>query len=302
MKVLITGSSGMIGGHLMRRLIDDGHSVLRLVRRPVRDPKTEVRWIPARDRIDREGVAEADAVIHLAGKNVASGRWNDRLKQEIMDSRVESTELLAQTLAELRAEGRDPKTLLSMSATGFYGSRGDEELVEDSPPGDGFIADVCIDWEHATRFAIHAGLRVVNMRLGVVLAKSGGMMDKLAPIFRLGIGGPIGNGRQWFPWIHIDDAINAIIYLLTSDSLSGPVNIVSPGIVQHSEFVKALGSALNRPAVVPVPAKLVELAMGKDMARDTVLTSQRVIPRKLLDDGFTFQYQDLTEALVSLLQ
>ncbi len=297
MKILITGSSGLIGGVLMQRLAADGHEIVRLIRRPVRDPEHELRWSPRHGRIDRDGVANVDAVIHLAGKNVAAGRWNDRLKQEIQDSRVESTQLLANTMAELRREGRGPSILLSTSATGFYGSRGDDTLTESASPGEGFLADVCMDWEDATKPARDAGVRVANLRLGVVLTRDGGMLPKLEPIFRLGLGGPLGDGRQWFPWVHVDDVADVFAFALTEDSLSGPVNVTAPNPVRHGEFVKALGKVLNRPTVIPVPAPLVELAMGKEMARDMVLASQRVIPAKLVEHGYAFRYAQVDEAL-----
>ncbi|MCB2211186.1 TIGR01777 family oxidoreductase [bacterium] len=301
MKILITGSSGLIGGVLMQRLAADGHEIVRLIRRPVRDPEHELRWSPRHGRIDRDGVANMDAVIHLAGKNVAAGRWNDRLKQEIQDSRVDSTELLANTMAELRKEGRGPSILLSTSATGFYGSRGDDTLTESASPGEGFLADVCMDWEDAAKPARDAGVRVAHMRLGVVLTRDGGMLPKLEPLFRLGLGGPIGDGQQWFPWVHVDDVADAFAFALTEDSLSGPVNVTAPNPVRHGEFVKALGKVLNRPTVIPVPAALAELAMGKEMARDMVLASQRVVPEKLVEHGFAFRYAQVDDALRAAL-
>jgi uncharacterized protein len=300
MNVLVTGSSGMIGGHLMQGLTAAGHTVSRLLRGPVRDPEREVRWTPTRDRIDLDGVAKADAVIHLAGKNVASGRWNERLKMDLLGSRIVPTWLLANTLADLYAKGRGPKTLISASATGFYGSRGDEELHEDSLPGEGFFAELCTDWEDATAPAAKAGLRVVNLRLGVVLAKEGGMLKELTPIFKLGVGGRLGSGKQWLPWVHIDDVVAGILYALDHETLDGPINLIAPGIVRHSEFVKTMGKVLNRPAVLPVPAFMVELAMGKEMAANTVLASQRAIPSRIMNTGFRFKYSNLDVALKSL--
>ncbi|MBS1260956.1 MAG: Epimerase family protein [Calditrichaeota bacterium] len=302
MKVLVSGASGLIGKALTARLIDEGHEPLRLIRKPVRDAETEVRWTPSRGEIDREGVACADAVVHLSGRDVAAGRWNDSLKREMLESRVETTRVLAETLAGLAAENRGPRLLVCANATGYFGDRGEEELTDDSPPGDGFLADVCIDWQRAADPARDAGLRVVHTRLGPVLARNGGMLAKLTPVFRAGLGGTVGDGRQWFPWVHIEDVVSAILFALENENIAGPVNVVAPNPVRHKQFVKALARTLSRPAVIPVPAGLVKLALGAEMARDTVLASQKAHPARLLDAGFAFAYTHVEGALADCLR
>lgn len=301
MTILITGSSGLIGGHLSNRLLREGHEVLRLVRRPVRDDATEVRWTPRKGEIDREGVARADAVIHLAGRSLVDGRWNDEMKREIADSRVDSTHLLADTLASLRAEGRGPTVLLSASATGYYGSRGDDVLSETSEPGGGFLADVCMDWEAAAEPAREAGIRVVHPRIGVVLSDEGGALPKMLPAFKAALGATLGNGRQWFPWVHIDDVAGAMVHALQNETIQGPMNVASPHPVRNDEFTRSLAGAVNRPSFLFAPRELLSLALGREMAGQTLLTSQRVDPRVLVESGYAFRFPELDPALADLV-
>ena len=253
MNVLVSGSSGLVGSALVAALNADGHRVKRLVRAAVRDAEDEVGWDPAGGVLDPAGLEGLDAVVHLAGENIASGRWTTAKKARIRDSRVKGTELLCQTLARL---DRPPKTLVSTSAVGYYGDRGDEVLTEDSPPGHGFLAEVCEAWEAATEPAAAKGIRVVRLRIGVVLSPRGGALAKMLPAFKMGLGGRIGNGRQYMSWITLDDLVGVIRFALTNNELSGPVNAVSPNPVTNLEFTKTLGRVLHRPTVLPLPAEI----------------------------------------------
>lgn len=300
MKILVTGSSGLIGKSLIAFLTTGGHSVTRLVRRassPNAGQEPIVRWDPVLGMIDHEGLEGHDAVVHLGGENIASRRWNERQKKAIRDSRLHGTRMLCDALLKLR---QPPKTLVCASAVGVYGDRGDEILDEKSPAGDGFLAELCRDWEAATEPVRPRGIRVVNLRFGVVLSPAGGALAKMLLPFKLGLGGIIGSGRQYWSWIEIDDAIGAIQHALTSDQLSGPVNAVSPNPSTNRDFTKTLGHVLRRPTVFPMPAFAARLALGQ-MADEMLLASARVLPRRLEETGFVFRYPELEPALRHLL-
>ncbi len=293
MRILVSGASGLVGSAVVRRFAPPSDEAIRLVRRETQSGAREVRWDPAGGTIAAEGLEGLDAVVHLAGENIGAGRWTPAKKDRIRKSRVEGTRLLAQTLAGLK---RPPKVLVSASAIGVYGNRGEEELDEASPPGSGFLAGVCRDWEAATEPAKQAGVRVVLARLGVVLAREGGALARMLPLFRYGLGGRLGNGRQYMSWISLDDAIGAIRFLVENDSLSGPVNIVSPHPATNREFTKTLGRALRRPTFLPVPAFALRIALG-EMADEMPLSSARGVPRKLIQTGFVFRDADLESSL-----
>ena len=299
MKVLVSGATGLVGSALVPALQREGHEVLRLVRtRPT--GAGEIGWDPAAGTLDAAalGAAQVDAVIHLAGENVSAKRWTPEQKARIKESRVKSTALLAAAIAELE---RPPTAFLCASAIGYYGNRGEELLTEDSRPGTGFLAEVCRAWESATLPASQRGIRVVNLRIGVVLSPKGGALEKLLPLFRAGLGGPFGSGRQWMSWIAIDDLIGGILHALRSPALHGPVNLVAPNPQQNSEFVRTLGKVLSRPAFMPAPAFALKLVMGGERAEELLLVSQRIAPRRLEKTGYEFSYPELDAALRHVL-
>lgn len=293
MIIAVTGSSGLVGSALVSALEADGHFVRPLVRRPVRDGTHEIRWDPAGSMIDATELAQVDAVVHLAGENIAAHRWTRAFKDKIRDSRVRGTKLLCETLAGLASK---PAVLVSASATGYYGSRGDERLDESSAPGNGFLAEVCQQWEAATVPARDANIRVVNLRIGFVLSRDGGGLPKMLTPFRLGLGGVVGSGNQYLSWIALDDLVRTIRFALSAAALAGPVNGVAPTSVTNREFTKALGRVLNRPTIFPMPAVAARLAFG-EMADDVLLASSRVEPRALSGAGFVFDYPQLEAAL-----
>lgn len=297
MRVLVTGSTGLVGTALCERLKADRHQVVRLVRTPPRD-SSEVAWNPNAGTIDAAACEGMDAVIHLAGENIAGARWNERVKREIRDSRVKGTDLLARTLASL---SNKPKTLISASAIGYYGDRGDERLTEQSSAGHGFLPEVCQAWEHAARPAASAGIRVVYPRIGVVLSPKGGALKKMLLPFQLGLGGVLGNGKQYMSWISLDDLVSILINVLDRDSLSGAVNATAPEPVTNHQYTKTLGSVLGRPTIFPMPAFAARLAFG-EMADALLLASARVEPARLLGDGFSFAHPSLNQALESMLR
>ena len=296
MKVLVSGASGLIGSALCRSLEQDGHVVHHLVRRPPRT-ETEVEWDPSSGPTDPTDLSGFDAVVHLAGENIARGRWTPAKMARIRDSRTEGTRALCHALA--RADSK-PRALVSASAVGFYGDRGDEVLDESSSPGTGFLADVCREWESATSAAAEAGVRVVNLRMGVVLTPEGGALAAMLLPFKLGAGGKIASGRQYMSWVSHDDVVRAIRHVLETESLAGPVNAVAPDAVTNLEYTKALGRALSRPTIAPMPAFAARLAFGK-MAQELLLASTRVVPAKLTQSGFQFHDTDVGATLARLL-
>lgn len=293
MDIAVTGASGLIGSKLVTALAADGHRPVRLVRRDPAPGEDAVRWDPAAGTIDAASLEGIGAVVHLAGEGIAEKRWSAEQKKRILDSRVQGTSLLATTLANLTTP---PAVLLSGSAIGFYGDRGDEALTETSGPGDIFLADVCRAWEAATAPAEAAGIRVAHLRTGIVLDRNGGALAKTLPLFRLGIGGRLGSGRQWWSWIGIDDEVGAIRFLLDAD-VAGPVNLTAPNPVTNAEFTKVLGQVLGRPTLLPVPAFGPKLLLGSELAEQLLFTSARVLPDVLTAAGYAFQAPDLEGAL-----
>lgn len=295
MKVAVTGSSGLVGSALVRFLASGGHEVLRLVRRAPQ-AKGEARWDPERGALDAAALEGVDAVVHLAGDNIAAGRWTRAKKLLLRSSRVGPTRLLAETLAGLK---RRPRVLVSASAVGYYGHRGDAWLREADPPADDFLGRLSVDWEGAAGPAREAGIRVVHPRIGIVLSPSGGALGKMLLPFRLGLGGVVGPGTQYFSWIAIDDLVAAILHAIEHAELSGAVNAAAPLPVTNAELTRTLGRVLGRPAVLPVPAFALRLALG-EMA-DGVLASTRLKPERLLSTGFHFRFPELEGALRHVL-
>ena len=294
-RVLLSGSSGLLGTALSASLKSRGFEVARLVRGRV-SSEDQIHWDPMRPP-NPESFAGFNAIIHLAGETVV-GRWTAGKKTKIRDSRVTSTRNLVHALTTMRDR---PRVLITASAIGYYGDRGDEPLNEMSSPGAGFLADVCREWEAATKAAADAGIRTVRLRTGMVLSGEGGALRKMLPPFRMGVGGRIGSGQQWMSWIHIQDWVGAVQHILKNDLLQGPVNLVAPKPVTNSEFTKTLASVLRRPAMFPVPAFAAKLAFG-EMAEDVLLTSQRVEPARLITSGYPFQYSELEKALEAILK
>jgi len=300
MKVLVTGATGLIGRHLCEVLTGEGHAVVATSRTPEKArnvPAAEVhRWDPQAGPPPVEAVAGLDAVVHLLGESVAAKRWSSEQKKRISDSRLVSTKNLVQGLASASTR---PRVFVSGSAVGYYGDRGDEVLDESSQPSRGFLPDLCREWEAEALRARGLGMRVVLLRTGVVLDAEDGALKKMLPPFKMGVAGPLGSGRQWFPWIHIDDIVGIFRHALLSESLSGPVNGTAPNPVTNAEFTRQMGAVLHRPAFLPVPEFALNLLMG-EMA-EVVLASQRVAPRAVLEDGYEFKYPDLAPALNDLL-
>ncbi len=296
MDVVISGSSGLIGSALVGALRAAGHRPVRLVRRPAAGAD-EIAWDPAAGQIDAASLEGVGAVVHLAGAGIGDRRWTEAYKQQILESRTASTSLLATTVASL---GRPPAVFLSGSAIGFYGASATETFTERSPHGSGFLAEVCVAWEAAAAPAVDAGIRTAFLRTGIVLSPAGGALRKQLPLFRLGLGGRFGSGRQWQSWISIDDEVAAIIHLLTS-SVHGPVNLTAPNPVTNGEFTKTLGRVLRRPAVLPVPRFAPALLLGGELADNLLFTGQRVLPEVLLADGYAFRHAELEDCLRALL-
>jgi uncharacterized protein (TIGR01777 family) len=293
-KVLVSGSSGLIGNALGSALRASGHDVKRLVRGKATAPD-QISWNPA-EPLPSASFSGFDAVVHLAGESIV-GRWTEDKKRRIVESRVPATRYLAAALAEAQQR---PRVFICASAVGYYGDRGEEVLSEDRPSGEGFTAELCRQWEAAAQSVANAGIRAVQIRTGIVLSADGGALGKMLPPFRMGLGGNLGNGRQWMPWIDVGDVIGAIQHLLTAESTSGPVNMVSPNSVRNAEFTKTLAAVLHRPAIFPMPALAARLAFGQ-MADELLLASQRVEPSKLVSSGYKFQRPDLRSALESIL-
>jgi uncharacterized protein (TIGR01777 family) len=298
MKILVSGSHGLVGMAIGKALVEDGHQVVRLVRQKLDFGAPEIEWHPNQGRIDAQRLEGIDAVIHLAGESIASGRWTDEKKRAIRDSRVAGTTLLSNTLAQL---SRPPSVFLCASAIGYYGNRGDEVLSEASTPGDDFLASVCVEWERATRPASEKGIRTVNARFGIVLDARGGALAQMLTPFRMGIGGRFGDGRQWMSWIALEDVIAGLKFLLLDATTQGPVNFVAPNPVTNADFTRTLGRVLSRPTFFPIPAFGARLAFG-EMADALLLSSQRVDPAVLEDRGFPFYWPTLEPALNHLLE
>ena len=297
MTILVTGASGLVGSALVPFLATGGHQVIRLVRPQSAHREGGVLWDPSAGRLDASSLERVDAVVHLAGENVAGGRWTAERKAEIRDSRVQGTRLLCESLARL---ARPPKVVVCASAVGYYGDRGDERLIEESAPGSGFLAEVCRAWEAAAEPAVRRGIRVVNLRIGVVLSPAGGALAKLLPLFQIGAGGTLGSGAQYMSWVSIDDVIGAVHHALMTEGLRGPVNVVAPEPVTNREFTRTLGRVLARPTLLPAPAFALRLVLG-EMADEALLASARVAPSRLLATGYAFRSSHLEGALRHLL-
>lgn len=295
--MVVSGASGLIGRALVDRLRSDDVPVIRLVRR---NPTSgdEVRWDPSTGTLDPAVLSGARAVVHLAGAGIGDQRWTAQRRAQIRDSRVRGTDLLARAMTAVDVP---PGVWVSGSAIGIYGDRGDEELSEDSEPGSGFLADVCRDWEAATTPALAAGVRIVYLRTGVVLSDAGGALARQLPLFRLGLGGKLGDGRQWLSWIALADQIGAICHIMATPELSGPVNATAPAPVRNADFTAALGAALHRATVVTAPKAVLRLALGNQLTDEALMASQRVVPRRLTSSGYRFVAPDVTEALRQVL-
>ncbi|MFC4059727.1 TIGR01777 family oxidoreductase [Planomonospora corallina] len=304
MTVIVTGASGLLGSALVRSLRADGSRVVRLVRRAPQSTD-ESFWNPEKGLIDPAALRGAEAVVHLAGAGIGDRRWSDERKREIMRSRVDGTRTL---VAALASQPVRPAVLLSASAVGYYGDTGDREVDESAPPGEGFLAEVVRAWEAETRPAAEAGIRTVTLRTGLVLSREGGMLGRILPIFKLGLGAPLGSGRQYWSWISLDDWVGAVRHLMAGRAggqdgggVSGPVNVTAPEPVTNAAFTSALAGAVHRPAMpLAVPAPVLRAALG-EFAQEGVLTGQRVVPRRLLDAGYAFRHIRLNEALSAVL-
>jgi uncharacterized protein (TIGR01777 family) len=296
MKILMTGSSGLLGSALIPQLTQAGHAVTRLVR--TKTSGDEAIWNPAQGVLDPGVFDGVDAVVNLAGENISAGRWTSSKKKRMYESRVQSTRLLAETVAGL---ARPPQAILSASAVGYYGDRGEARLTERSAPGEGYLAELCKDWEQALRPAAAKGVRVVTMRFGLILTPAGGALAKLLTPFTLGVGGRVGSGRQYWSWIALDDVAGAVAFLLKDPRVAGPVNFTAPNPLTNAEFTRVLGKVLSRPAVFPIPGFMLRLALG-EMTDPLLLASANVIPDALLSAGYRFRFDDLSVALKHLLR
>ena len=298
MNITLTGASGFLGNRLIARLLQDGHTLYALGRKRSASLPATVRfteWDALEGPAPKASLSDADAVIHLAGEPVAQ-RWNEKVKQRIMDSRKLGTRNLVRGLADA---ARRPAVLVSASATGYYGDRGDEILAEDSDPGSGFLPEVCVEWEKQALNAETMGIRVATVRIGLVLGKEGGALAQMLPPFKMGVGGRLGSGQQWMSWIHVDDLIELFVFAMMRDGVAGAVNGVSPAPVRNADFTAALASVLRRPAIFPVPRFALKVLFG-EMA-DILLSGQRVLPKAAEGAGFRFQYRELSGALAALL-
>jgi uncharacterized protein len=296
-RIVVTGASGLVGRRLCAELDAAGAKVIRAVRGAVRDPAHEVHWDPEKYAIDAARLEAVDGVVHLAGENIAGGRWTEAFKRKIRDSRVNGTRLLSEAIAKLAAK---PQAFVCASAIGYYGDRGDETLSESAAPGNDFLAGVCQEWEEACQPAREAGVRVVNVRIGVVLSPEGGALKKMLTPFKLGVGGKVGGGEQYMSWVAIDDVVGAIAFALANSHVEGPVNLAAPRPVTNYEFTKTLGRVLRRPTIAPMPAFAARLAFG-EMADALLLSSTRVTPQRLEAAGYQFRQPELEGALRHLL-
>ena len=296
MKILISGATGFIGTPLTEKLVQQGHEIFKLSRKKSNDKNT-FYWNLSEGTIELDESISFDAVIHLAGEGIANRRWTEAQKKKIRDSRVNGTRLLAETVSKLPQK---PSVFISASAIGFFGDRGSEELTENSPAGDSFLADVCQEWENATKPAEEAGIRIAHSRFGIVLAPNGGALKKMLLPFKMGAGGIVGNGKQYYSWIALEDVIDILIFILNNDQLSGPVNCVSPQPLTNHEFTKTLGKALHRPTIFPLPGFMAKTIMG-EMADGLLLCSAKVLPEKLQNANYTFKQPELLAAFQSML-
>jgi uncharacterized protein (TIGR01777 family) len=297
MRILVTGATGLIGAKLTGVLENDGHTVIALTRRASIDRQVSITWDPESGKLDPNEIEGFDAVIHLAGENIGGGRWTDARKARILNSRVNGTRLLCDAIEKLQSP---PKVLISSSAIGYYGDRGDALLNEASGPGSGFLPDVCVAWEKATESAATCGVRVVLLRTGIVQTPEGGSLQRMLLPFKLGIGGKFGNGKQWWSWIGIEDVTNVIQFALMNEKLAGPVNLVAPHPVTNDEFTKILARVLKRPAITPIPQFALKLLLG-EMADGLLFSSARVEPKRLSEAGYQFHQTELEPTLRSLL-
>jgi uncharacterized protein (TIGR01777 family) len=293
-KILITGSSGLIGTSLLRSLKTSGNTILSLSRTPGTDG---FKWDPAKGEIDLPDNVNVDAVIHLAGENIARARWSKAQKELILDSRLKGTRLLVDSIIRLQPR---PKTLLSASGVGIYGDRHDVLLDEDDQLGEGFLVNVAHEWEAVTSVALESGMRVANLRMGVVMDKEGGVLKRLLPLFKYGFGAVLGSGNQYMSWITIDDVVKATEYILNNENIKGPVNMVAPNPVTNKEFTKELGIVLQRPTILKIPSWAIQALYG-EMGKELLLTSTRALPHRLKSSGFDFQFPYLREGLRHIL-
>jgi len=297
MRILVAGSSGLIGSALVERLARDGHQVVRLVRRPAANAG-EVQWDPSAGALDPSALGNVDGVVNLAGEGIGDKRWTPGQKEKILASRVGATSLLTRTLARLPTP---PSVLVNGSAIGYYGNRGDEVLTESSGPGTGFLADVVRQWEQAAQPAIDAGIRTVFVRTGIVLSSKGGALGQLLPLARLGLGGKLGSGKQWWSWVTIDDEVGLIVHALTNDSVRGPMNATSPNPATNAEITKMIGTILSRPAFLIVPKFALSIVKGNGLTEEMIFADQRVVPRVAQETGYRFEYADLGAAIRKVL-
>lgn len=295
MKILVSGSHGLVGKALTTSLTNAGHEIVSLVRQSAND--SEIEWHPNQGKINGQQLEGLDVVVHLAGESIASGRWTEEKKKKIRESRVKGTELLSSALARL---SQPPSTFISASAIGFYGSRGDELLTEESAPGNGFLPEVCIAWERATGQAEAKGIKTIHTRFGIILDENGGALERMLTPFRMGVGGKVGNGKQWMSWIALDDVISALRFLIDEPGSEGPLNLTAPDPVTNADFTEALGNVLSRPTLFSVPAFAARLAFG-EMADELLLSSAKVEPRRLKENGYQFKHPELSSALKAIL-
>jgi uncharacterized protein (TIGR01777 family) len=298
MKILISGSSGLIGSSLIPFLNDQGNEIVRLVRDKKIIDNSSIYWNPALEALSADAIENFQVVIHLAGENIASRRWTKKQKVKIYNSRIKSTRLLVEKLKNLK---KPPELLICASATGYYGDRGEELLTETSSKGKGFLADLVWEWEKNASIAKDNGIRVVSLRMGVVLSGNGGALKKILLPFKMGLGTIVGNGQQYMPWISIDDVNTIIDFIIRNESISGAINVVAPKPVTNYEYSKALGNALSRPVFFKAPASILKLAFG-EMAEQLVLSSSKVLPKVLTDHGFSFLHANIDQSLTALLE
>jgi uncharacterized protein (TIGR01777 family) len=297
MKILLSGSSGLIGSHIISNFDKKKYHLIRLVRNDKDISDDTIFWNPSKGALDKSKLNGLDVVIHLAGENISSARWTRKQKEKITNSRVNTTSLLAKTLIELK---ESPKLFICASATGYYGNRNDELLDEESTPGEGFLADVCKKWEAAANPVRKARIRTIHLRFGVVLSNKGGAFKKMLSPFKLGIGGIFGNGQQYMPWITIDDILGILEHVIQNKNITGSINVVTPNPIINSQYTKLLGELLSRPTILRIPAISLKILLGQ-MADELLLSSARVIPKKLIESGYQFKFPEIKSALVHLL-